>query len=382
MKKAVLLIWMFLWSLIIHAEKNSGTIRFLDPGAYQIEYPNQTINIYFKYPPILGTKKLIAESSLTENEKYAIVKILKNQIDQLPVEIVEEYLNIDIFPLHILNQHEFGFYYDHQIIVEIKDIKNGMSFYSGIKSSFIHELAHHIENKQNNETAFKVLKQYLTEMYMANENSNNEINSDVYQNGFVSRYASGELTGNYEVSEEFAEIFTHLICMESRMKLIPFLESHPESMLANKINRFVDFLDENVPSLDRKYIFGAAGDFDNYSSTNHEIDGDLLLISHELRSYESFDFKVLEDSEKQFMTNHKLEESANIDYSSSEVEKSNPVSDYSVYQYYNTSDSYSQYESDQNKKNKSSKIKKKKKRKGTGLLIAGTALYIALQLMK
>ncbi|MCK5367782.1 MAG: hypothetical protein KAQ62_04495 [Cyclobacteriaceae bacterium] len=382
MKKPVLLIWMCLWSLIIHAEKYSGNIRFLDPGTYQIEYPNQTINIYFKYPPAIGIQKLIAESDLTENEKYAIVNILKDQIDQLPAEFIDKYLNIDIFPLHILNQPEFGFYYDHQIVVEVDNIKNGMSFSSSIKSSFIHELAHLIEQNPNNKKESISLNEYLNAIYRTYHNNDINMNSVVYQNGYVSGYASGELIGGYNASEEFAEIFAHLICEESRTVLMEFMETHPGSILNAKVNRVIDFLEKNTHSLNKAYFFGASEETNNVLTLDAGIDGALLLAAHEHKSYETLDFnsmKVTVTSSESHINNlNPADISTDIRENSNEANLNQITTYYSLDPYAELT----QVRTDQIPPNKKQKSKKRKKRNGTGLLIAGTALYIALQLLK
>lgn len=381
MKKPILFIWICLWSLIIHAEKHRGNIRFLDPGTYQIEYPNQTINLYFKYPPAIGIHKLIAESSLTENEKYAIVNILKDQIDQLPAEFIDNYLNIDIFLLHILNQHEFGFYYDHQIVVEIKSIKNGMSFSNSIKSSFIHEVAYLIEQNPKIKEESIALKKYLNTIYNTYYNNDYRMNSGLYQSGFVSGFASGELIGGYNASEEFAEIFAHLICQESRTDLMEFIETYPESILSVKINRVIDFLEKNITSLNKAYFFGAAEET-NYAATfENEIDGALLLAAHEHKSYETLDFNSMEGTEN--LNERQIEYSGSSDISADNRENYYEPQIHQISTYYSLDPSaeFTEVRTDQLPPDDKTS-KKQKKHKGRGLLIAGATLYIVLQLLK
>ena len=381
MKKPILIIWICLWSLIIHAEKYSGNIRFLDPGTYQIEYPNQTINLYFKYPPAIGIQKLIAEPSLTENERYAIVNILKDQIDQLPAEFIDKYLNIDIFPLHILNQYEFGFYYNHQIVVEIKNIKNGMSFNTSIKSSFIHEVAHLIEQNPNNEEESIALKEYLNTIYNTYHNNDIIMNSDLYQSGFVSGYASGELIGGYNDSEEFAEIFAHLIIQESRTDLIEFMDTHPGSTLTAKINGVIDFIEKNVPSLNKVNFWGELKETNYAATPDAEIDGALLLAAHEHKSYETLDFNSMEVSETLYI---KQIDNSDPDDISTDIRENSYETRLNQISTYYSLDPYielTEVRSDQLPPDDKQKSKKRKKRNGRGLLIAGAALYIMLKLL-
>ncbi|MCK5210267.1 MAG: hypothetical protein KAQ79_19660, partial [Cyclobacteriaceae bacterium] len=174
----------------------------------------------------------------------------------------------------------------------------------------------------------------------------------------------------------------HLICEESRTVLMEFMETHPGSILNAKVNRVIDFLEKNTHSLNKAYFFGASEETNNVLTLDAGIDGALLLAAHEHKSYETLDFnsmKVTEtSSESQINNLNPADISTDIRENSNEANLNQITTYYSLDPYAELT----QVRTDQIPPNKKQKSKRRKKRNGTGLLIAGTALYIALQLLK
>ena len=108
-------------------------------------------------------------------------------------------------------------------------------------------------------------------------------------------------------------------------------------------------------------------------SSDFDSEGAELLAAHELKSNETYDFKS-SSSEAELES---FSSSAVLEFSeSSDANKINGNSD-------PLNDPIeSIFQSDPNKQQTKKKQKTKRKKNGTGLLIAGTALYIALQLLK
>jgi hypothetical protein len=219
-------------------------------------------------------------------------------LDELPEAFKIKYLNRDIYMLQINNNSEFGYNTDKEIIVEVTKIKQGMSYSNSLKSALAHQMAHLIEFSTETRNAAGMLKSYLNSLYQANYKSDQKAGYSIYEKGFVSRYANGELTGQYSVSDEYAEIFAHLICAENRADLMHFLAANPQNVLGVKVSRVIEFIDEYVNNLSQGYFMGEE------VATTYTIpidiydDDELLLAAHELRSYESFDFSATNSEER------------------------------------------------------------------------------------
>jgi len=379
MKIAILFLWICLFAIQVFADKNNGQIKQQRPGFYLISYPGQTINVYFNSLPTNGLEHFFVETDLPEIEKYEIVNILKEQIDLLPTSIIEDYLDIDLYLLNIQNRHEFGYTFDKQMVVEISKIKDGMSYVNSIQSSLVHEIGHLIVVSPECYSAVQDLENYLTTMHQTYSSFDENDGNNVFQSGYVSMYASGELTNHYDASDEFSEIFAHLVCTGSRSELLNYVENHPETILSIKVDRFLSFLDGNIPALGTDYIFDDIEHPERTRAPFNPLSGEQLLAAHELRSYKSINFNVMGDREEPFLA----WQEEDIDSGSepfNDWEKLEQDMENTVYEYDNPSESYIQRESTPYSPNK--KKKKTKKRNGTGLLITGAALYVLLQLLK
>lgn len=365
---------MGLWGLTIHAQKKVGTINCIEPGAYQLIYSNQIVDVNFNPSSIPGSIEHFGMADLTEEERRAIVQILINQIDLFPSEFIREYLNVHIFPSHIYDRKIFGYYHGDKIVIEVDEIMSGISFTQSLTSSFILELAYIIEQKQHSNRETKKIKAYLEEFH-ENNRSLFQTNSNIYQSGYVSSQAAGLLNDKYNSTEEFVQLFQHLICMDTRDKLVQFMDLNPGSELTEKVNKFIDYLESAVPSLNRGYFFGDSDEIKEPFAQEIALDGAKLLASHELKSNELYDFKLITgDEEKQFALESNPQGTELMEDS---------------YEYYFTTNAEKRTEQietlihqDSGKDSKNNKKKSRRKKNGTGLLIAGTALYIALQLLK
>lgn len=455
------------WPWLNILADNNGRINRIKSGVYQLSYPEQSMHLFFNYIPSNGLQNMFAEIELSDNQQYEIVFILKQFIDQLPQEFITRFLDIEIFLLRIQNETDYGYTLDDQVVVEISKMRRGSSFANSIQTSFAHELAHLVEKDQDTKSGAAAMKNYLKNIRSTYYSENNRSTS-IYDQGYVSRYASGELGKGYNPNEEFAEIFAHLLCRESRANLFRYLEREGGSVLNVKMDRYLKFLEYNLPYLGENYLTNNVEvevpvPLNSYES----LDGDLLLLSHEQKSYEAMSYDMMEEEEDDYPTirnddtfkrNNAMLKStdspfkrndatsykdfslpdknetpsyndfsipdrsdatANNDFnpperndavirseSSSNYEddrfaglqeelarleakidrpREDNQEEYTVYKYSPSTDNFSQDEPPQEsskKEKRSNKKKYKKKKKGASWLLIGTAIYVALQLMK
>lgn len=289
MKRRVLILSLCLICLKSTFVKASGNITFIEPGTYQIAYPNQVIFIYFNQSNFSGSAALIETANLNEKEHYAIARTLKEQIDLLPQDFIREYLNSDIFLYHIIKDSDYSFYQDNQIVVDVDKIRPGLSYKQSINSSLMREIALTIVQQQFRDEETKALINYLNDFHHTHFQLIENYNTPIYQKGYVTIEASGKTQGGFSATTEIAELFSHLTCTESRTDIISFVNSNPSSFLNKKINRFIEYLEHISPSFDKAYFFGEAQE-ETSESTTSDLNGKQLLTAHEVKSNEAFDF--------------------------------------------------------------------------------------------
>lgn len=375
MKIPVLIFHLIQLSILAFGQQNHGQISQIQSGSYRILYPSQIVKVYFDYTPSNGLQHITNATDLNENEQYEVVNVIKQQIDQLPEPFIIKYLNIDILPMQIDNKSEFGYNLDQQIIVEAGKIKQGMSYRNSVKSALAHQTAYLLMDNPNTRQAAQSIQKYLNSLYQTFHNSNGSAGYSIYEQGYVSRYASGELSGDYNPAMEFAELFAHLTCDENRYDLLEFLDNHPENILSIKVRRYIDFLTENVTGFDHSYFYPSEKHAYTIPTTV-DPDGEVLLSIHELRSYESLDFNAMEEQEKVWTS--KDEDDVLEELPTKSWEEDKPEAAYEVLSYSEKSSSFGPQDAQKQQPPK----KKKKKKNGRGLLIAGAAIYVLLQLAK
>lgn len=314
MKNFILFFFCVLFSLPVLALLHDGNLVQLSPGSYRIEYPRQHIDIFFDHIPVSANEDVKVDIYLNENEKSEIANILKQLLDELPEAFNFKYLNRDIYMLQINNKSEFGYNADKEMIIEVTRIKQGMSYSNSLKSSLAHQLAHLIEFSTETRNAAGMLKSYLNSLYQMYYKSDQKAGNSIYEKGFVSRYANGELTGQYSVSDEYAEIFAHLICGENRADLMDFLAANPQNVLGIKVSRVIEFIDEHVSALSGGYFTGEEVAATYSIPIDMQEDDEMLLASHELRSYESFDFSATNNEERGWDYKEKPSDSGKVEY--------------------------------------------------------------------
>jgi hypothetical protein len=275
--------------------------------------------------------------------------------------------------MDILNDSEFGYNLDHQIIIEAGKIKQGMSYRNSLKSALAHQIAYLLVDDPQVKDQVNEMKTYLNSMHQTYYESNKNDGYSIYDEGYVSRYANGEITGLYSASLEFAELFAYLTCDENRQDLLDFADKHPDRVLAAKVRRFEDFLSTHIYKMNVHEINFSSEP--SYTTPEYnDVDGEVLLNIHELRSYESMDFDAIENEDNDYLSsanNDIYEELPTKSWDEPEPDVEDRVFKYPWEQEQNVDRTQTQHEQ-----------KKRKKKKGTGLLITGAALYVLLQLLK
>jgi len=373
MKTLVLFFQYLLLSAAAYTQYNQGQISQIRTGEYQISYPNHVFRVYFDYRPINGLQHITSKAYLGENEQYALVQILKDQIDQYPQSFIEKYLDVDINPMDILNDSEFGYNLDHQIIIEASKIKQGMSYRNSLQSALAHQFAYLLADDPQVRDEVKEIETHLSSMHQTYYGSHKSDGYSIYDKGYVSRYANGEITHSYSASLEFAEMFAHLTCKENRQDLLDFADNHPDHVLSEKVRIFNEFLYTYIYQRNPKEI--QLSPEPSYTTPEYvDADGEVLLNIHEFRSYESLDFDAMENEDANFQSSadHDIYE----ELPTKSWDEPEPDVEQRVFKY--------AWEPEQNvdRTQNQPEQKKRKKKNGTGLMITGAALYVLLQLLK
>jgi hypothetical protein len=373
MKIPVVIFHFSLISALTFGQQNHGQISGSDPGNIRISYPAQTIDVSFDYMPSNGVQHFTSKTDLNQHEKLRVVGLMKQQIDQLPASFVNKYLDVEILPMHINGKSEFGYNLDRQIIVEVEKIKQGMSYQNSVKSALAHQIAYLLMDDPTSRESVQDIQNYLNSLNQTFSDTKKHVGYSIYEQGFVSRYASGEISGNYHPSTEFAELFAHLTCEENRADLINFINDQPENILSIKVRRFIDYLAGYVAGFDRDYFYPS--EVEAYTTpTPTDQDGGVLLSIHELRSYESLDFDAMEDQQKVWSNTDEGDVYEELPTNS--WEQGEPEVAHEVLSYSEQSSSFGPHDA----QSKETSKKKKKKKTRRGLLIAGAAIYVLLQI--
>ena len=354
---------------------NIGKIIKVKKDVFQIDYPNQIINIYFNYSPGESLEPLVSGIVISPEKELRIVETLRNEIDKLPPDFIGKFLGLEIYPMHILQETTAGFYSAGKIVLEISESKLYAMHDGNIQNSFLHEVAHHIYKQMEYRNETKAIIQFLKE-----EQKNNPVRfitkptnkQTCMENGYVSLYSSGAITGSYDVGEEFAELFAYLICTDSRKELLNFTKSHPGFLLTEKIERFRFYLNEIIPSFNDDF-FGYGSDHPVTASTGANNPTGQSLATHDEKSNEAP--VTTEPDETSLAGIEMMQEEVAQEFSkeSGAVEQAgtNPTSIHSTPRNHGTTKS-----AGHNTKQK--KNRKSKKRKSEGWLLSALSIAILI----
>ena len=374
MKRLLLLLVFFLSVFHGNCENANGNIDFIAPGIYQLSYPNQLINIYFNPLDHSRHQGLFVPADLSETQRYDIVKVLKQQIDLFPEEIIGAYLQIDLIPGFIFDHNTFAFSHQNQIMIDVMKTKAGMSRDESIRYVLTHETGKLILRQHSNSEATKTMKAYLNAFYLDHLHDLQN-GGDIYSKGYVSIEAAGLSPYGYTVSNEMAELFAHLTCTESNQRITDFIMANPKSILKEKILKFSSYLDLIFSTIDEGELFDKSLLSEPIATRSHNIHyADQMLSIHELKSNETFDFSMANELPE-------LEASA---YSLPAEMDEPEIASYE--EYYETQDFREEqietiFDSSDDRKNKKKVKKTKKKKDGSGLLLVGSLIYLTLQLL-
>ena len=355
--------------IIVGAEASTprGNINFVVPGTYQIAYPNQVIHVYFEGLSLPGENVHMEAAELNEQERYAIVKTFKTQLDLLPTEFINSYLSIDIYPYVLHYPKTYGLLSSNKLVIDIDQIRPGASYKASIQTTMLHLIGKMVLQRNFREPSTQSLINYLEQFYLDARKLPPHLGTELYRFGFVSSESSWINDGKYSAIEEAAGIFAHMYCPESNATLQSYLRKHPDSDLAAKITHYADYMETLFPEFDWSPYFSvptATADISNTVDLNSET----LLAAHEYKSNEGSNFGVFSFEEEKFEPVASTET-----WTPTEVE-------------YEESEPYVYERSDEidtiiGQKTTKKKKKNKRKKDGTGLLIVGGLLYLTLQLL-
>ncbi len=296
MTKHMLVFFLMITSTLSLAGIGEKNLIRVEPDVFTIKYPEQNINIFFNNLPSDELQDVTTDTFLGEGEKQQIASLLKAQLDVYPPQFVSRYLDVDIYPLMIRNKSEFGLNIGRQIVVEVSKIKQGMSFTNSIKSALAHQVGHMLEGAAGVGGAVEDMKFFLHTTRQATPYDKSKRAYSALEQGYVSRYASGEIQGYYSASEEFAEMFAYLTCPVNREDVLAFANEHPQNIISTKISRFMIFLEEYVYAMQPNAL--TIHNESGYAiSAPYNLDEDDILSAHELRSYASIDFEAMNKNE-------------------------------------------------------------------------------------
>ena len=322
MKRPAILQLFLLIFLSSFGNGNDANINFISSGHYQLMYHHQTISIYFDECRIPSYHDIIKPVEISESERYAIVKTIKEQLSTLPIDFIQKYLDISIYPFHIFREEDYGYYYNKEIVIDIDKIKPNMSFAESITSTLMQQIcAITILNYAQEESTIE-MKAYLEKFYA--EHSYNYGSRHGFESGYVTPESAGINRYMYSTNYELNELFSFLLTPKSRNKLQRFIDLNPNSLLAQKVDVFIDYLAMYSPSFSRDYFF------DNtpppvISELNQatNINAEQFLNMHEIKSNESFDFSLTGYHEELEASARELPAFADMDYHNNEIYESN-----------------------------------------------------------
>ena len=373
MEKRLLAIAVLFICLQSISKSNDGNINFISPGTYELEYGYRTINIHFD--PVLSNKliDLCQPADITERKRYEIIKSIKDQLDLLPIDFLDNYVTFEILPVRIFDFQKYSFMHENQMIIDINKKKSGMSYKQSIDHALLFEVGKNMLEKNTQLIATKTLTKYLQEFYLRHSKSN--FNRSIIESGFVSIEAAGAGAHEYSVSQEIPELFAHLICPESRERISRYLDRYPESILSEKVSKFVTYLEQISDGFEFDLInTSPAYQKAKFAQLNNELRNDELLTLHELRSNETYDFSYVAEFEEFEANSVSSSASSNII-----VEDGNEDD---IYLKNNEQKQIETLFNSQPPDKSKKKSKKSKRRKdGTGLLLVGSLVYLTLQIL-
>lgn len=369
MKRPALLLLLLFIYLSAHSKDNDGNINFISPGYYQLAYHQQIISIYFDECRIPSYHNFITPAELTESERYAVVKTIKEKLDPLPLDFIQKYLSISIYPFHIFRDADYGFYYNNEIVIDIDKIKPNMSFVESITSTLMKQIsAITLQAYSQNESTMEMVL-YLEKFNTEHPYNLNDIN--VFESGYVTMESTGKDNFMYSANRELRELFSCLLNPNSRNKLQQFIDLNPNSILAQKVGVFIDYLVIYSPAFSRDYFFDSITPPANSSMPQvTDINGEQLLNLHEIKSNETYDFTK---------TNYHEDLLASTSKIPTDVEMNNKNN--TVYSRYENDKPKTLFEIKQSEQPKSKKTTRKKKKKGAGrtiLWITGIIVLLSL----
>ena len=374
MKRSLLLIAILLTTLPSIAKKANGNIDFISPGIYQLVYPGQLIHIYFAPDNLSQHQGLFAPADLSESQRYEVVKIIGQQIDLLPQDIIETYLRIEIVPGHIYDEDVFGFSHYNQMIIDVVKTKAGMSHYESITTALAHEIGTMIFQQHSRSNATMELKAYLNEFYLDHYHLLRQGGS-IYQYGFVSSEAAGTARNGYSVTNEMAELFAHMVCPESNDRISEYIKGDIESILREKLAKFNLYIQSVSPAFDNEYKIGSTQIVEKIAPENFQnFYADDMLAMHELKSNETFDFSIaneLPELQASTYTIPSYEDNFEDVYPEHNLVIPETREE-QIEAFFNGSN---------DKKSKKQSKKTKKRKNGSGLLLVGSLIYLTLQLL-
>ena len=402
MKKYYLLLLAFCSQICLFAQSEQGSIKKFNEGIYQIIYPNQSIDIFFNYSPSYTIASLVEPAKLTEAEQELFAKSIRDAIAELPNEFIKKHLGVEIYPSSIKNDEVYGYHFMDQIVIDAEKHKVDADYSLYIKTLFMHELGHIIEEDRDIQKGAKELKDYLEYSYLTNKKATSSETS--LENGFISIRAHGTEEQQYDASEEFSEIFSHMLLQQHRGPIMDYVSNNPNSILTSKIDRFIEFSDEFLELPSSHFRLSKPNyDFEKPTFTLESLknrdynpgvkqfdpgmDGDKLLEKHEMKSYESFDFsdeKYLEQRVESI--SDELDQKTGVDDNVLEQEpeyiqplysESPPPYEFDTYAH----EPYYEPEPTTSSNQKEKKNKRSKRKKGTGLMIAAGLIYLTLEIL-
>jgi hypothetical protein len=289
------------------AVNQQGKILKVKPDVYQIDYPNQIINIYFNYNPDEIFDHLVSGIQVTTERQEDIVRMIRDEIDQLPEDFIGKFLGIEIFPMHILAGETMGYYSAGKIVLEISQQKLSSAHDNTIQENYLHEVAHHIYKQMEFREETIAMIDFLKNN--RNQGTSGYIQHDNYmQYGYISYYSTGGSSREYDPEEEFAEIFARLVSADSRVEILNYVAEHHGSLLAEKVTRFRSYLTNVIPSLNDEFFgIGKSTPPPVYTESGNSSHDYLAL--HEQKSNESYPI-----GEDEAIPENEKEESGVIDY--------------------------------------------------------------------
>jgi len=270
----------------------SGTVSALqqfretstEPLGKVLSYPNCRITIFFEEPIIrLVGGVWLQKEKIDRETRVSMCNTIEKVFDKMPPKFRAEFDKMDIYLVHAKNDFLYNWHQNRDVYLDAYRIRPGLTDTGSYITSLLSELGFIISDKYCDSPDMESLnihfrnyrQSYRIDFKMKEQES-------TYYSGFVNNLSIAKYSSIYDPRTEFGEIFAHMICPETKMKLMDFVANQPNADLSKKVYRMRNTVSRLFPELNH-----FPDGFELKSNDQAESGQSELLAAHELRSFQT-----------------------------------------------------------------------------------------------